>query len=326
MKKTRLFLLGFLFIVLAVLLSYQLLINDTTTPEPPLKIGLNIWAGYAHAFVAEQKGFFDQHEVKVELIFKPEISDIFKLYKKGELDGMFNVFTDILMLNAEGFPTRVVYIADYSDSGDVIIGRPEFNSLPDLKGKTISFEGVDTFSHMLVLSLLEQAGIQPGEFQAVNLFVHDVLDALEAGKIDAGHTWEPTTSQALEKGYKILGKAGDIPGIITDVLAFRADVIKQRPDDIRGVVQALLKAREFLEAQPEEAITIMAKANQMSKAEMELGMKGIYYPNLLENRAAMQSGGALFKSGQIAADFFLRSGQLFEKPDFETLIDARFVQ
>jgi len=325
MKKTILFSLGFLFLLL---LGYWLLIEseNTTTPEPPLKIGINIWPGYAHAFVAQQKDFFDQQGVKVELILKSEISEVSELYKKGELDGMFNVFTDIIMLNADGFPTRVVYVADYSDSGDVIIGRPEFQTLHDLKGKTISFEGVDTFSHMLVLSLLEQAGIQEGEFQAVNLFVHRVLDALEAGEIDAGHTWEPTTSQAVEKGYKILAKAGDIPGIITDVLAFRANVIKERPDDIQGVVKALLEAREFLYTQPEEALTIMAKANRMSKAEMELGVRGIHYPDGSENMAAMQPGGTLFKSGQIAADFYLRSGQLFEKPDFETLIDARFVQ
>lgn len=325
MKKILLFSFGLLFIIL---LGYWFLIEseNTTTPEPPLKIALNIWAGYAHAFVAQEKGFFDQHGVKVKLILKPGFTEVSELYKKGESDGMFEVFTNIIMLNADGFPTRVVYVADYSNSGDVLIGRPEFNNLHDLKGKTISFEGVDTFSQMLVLSLLEQAGIQEGEFQAVNLFVHNVLDALEAGEIDAGHTWEPTTSQALEKGYKILAKAGDIPGIITDVLAFRADVIKQRPDDIRGVVKALLEAREFLYAQPEEALTIMAQANRMSKAEMELGVKGIHYPDLLENIAAMQPGGTLFKSGQIASDFYLRSGQLFEKPDFETIIDGRFVQ
>jgi len=192
------------------------------------------------------------------------------------------------MLNANGIPTRVVYITNYSDTGDVIVGRSEFNSIKDLKGKTISFEGIGTFSQMLLLSLLQKAGIQEGEFNTANLPAPRVLEALEAGKIDAGHTWEPTVSQAIEKGYKILGKAGGIPGIITDILAFHADVIKNRPQEVQGFVKAMLEAQLFLDSNPEEALTIMAQAENMSKAEMKAGISGVHFLNLQENRAAMQ--------------------------------------
>ncbi len=324
MKKSILLLFGLLLISLLgfVLFKY----TNAPVPQTPLKIGINVWPGYAHAFIAQEKGFFQKQGVTVELVLKSEITDVTQLYNKGELDGLFNVFTDIIMLDAIGLPTRVVYVADYSDTGDVIIGRSEFDSLRDLNGKTLSFEGIGTFSQMFVLSLLEKAGIQEGEFQAANLPAHKVLEALNTGKIDAGHTWEPTTSQALEKGYKILGKAGDIPGLITDVLAFHANVIKERPDDVRRVVKAVLEARDFLYAHPDEALTIMAQAEGMSKAEMEMGVKGVYHPDLSENIAAMQPGGTLFKSGQKTAEFYMKNGQLFRIPDFETIIDAQFIQ
>jgi NitT/TauT family transport system substrate-binding protein len=111
----------------------------------PVKISINVWPGYAHAFIAQEKGFFEKNDVDVKLILKKNISESAELYKNGEADGFFDVWTDVVMINSEGIPTQVVYVADYSDSGDVIIGRPELKSLFDLKGKTVSFEGVNTF-------------------------------------------------------------------------------------------------------------------------------------------------------------------------------------
>jgi NitT/TauT family transport system substrate-binding protein len=84
-----------------------------TANQPPLQIGINIWPGYAHAFIAQEKGFFKQYGVEVKLIFKRDISEITQLYKSGDLDGMFNVFTDVIMLNSQGVNTQVVYLIIY---------------------------------------------------------------------------------------------------------------------------------------------------------------------------------------------------------------------
>ncbi len=322
MKKIILF-----SILVIVLLGFLFFQQQSTPKTQPIKIGINVWPGYAHAFIAQEKGFFNKHGVEVELVLKSEISEINQLYNKNELDGLFNVFTDIIMLNANGIPTRVVYIADYSDTGDVIIGRSKFNSIQDLKGKTVSFEGVGTFSQMLIASLLQKANIQEGEFKTVNLPAHNILNALESGMIDAGHTWEPTTSQLIAKGYKVLAKAGDIPGIIADILAFHADIIKNRPQEVQAVVKAMLEAEKFIKSNPDEALNIMAKGENMSKTEMQAGIEGVHFLNQTENQNAMQSEhGSLFKSGQKATDFYLKNGQLFKKPDFNTIIDERFVQ
>ncbi|RKZ42528.1 MAG: hypothetical protein DRQ49_01590 [Gammaproteobacteria bacterium] len=181
-------------------------------PKQPLKIGINFWPGYAHAFIAEKQGLFKKYGAEVELVFKSEMTEMTQLYKDGKLDGVFSVLSDVIMFNAKELPTQIVYIADYSDIGDSIIGLPEFQSLADLKGKTVSFEGINTFSHLLVVKLLKKAGVKEGEFQSANLSASKVLAALEAGDIDAGHTYSDTRIEALKKGYKMLGKAGDILG------------------------------------------------------------------------------------------------------------------
>lgn len=294
----------------------------------PIKIGICVWPGYAHAFIAKEKEFFKKNKVTVELIFKKDISEIEELYRNGEVDGLFDVFTNIIMINAEGIPTKTIYVVDYSDTGDVIIGRPEFNLLSDLKDKTIGCEGINTFSQMFILKTLETAGLGEGDVRFRLVPAMQVLKALEERQIDAGHTWEPIKSQAIEKGYKILAKAGDIPGLITDVLAFNAEIIEERPDDIKAIIKSLFEARDFVYSNKEEALEIMSGFEGMSVEEMESGIKGINHPDLKGNIEAMkktEKTTSLYTSGEMIIDFYLNRGQLLHIPDLDELIEPKFV-
>ena len=157
---------------------------------------------------------------------------------------------------------------------------------------------------------------------------HDILAALESGQIDAGHTWEPTKSAALEKGYVILGTAGDTPGIISDVLAFDSQIIKQRPEDIQAIIRSLSEAKDFLDNNRQEALEIMANAEGMSIEEMDEGTNGVHILSLQENIAAMKQSKdmtSLYTSGEAIINFYLHRGQLFHKPDLNDIIEPRFI-
>jgi NitT/TauT family transport system substrate-binding protein len=232
------------------------------------------------------------------------------------------------MFNAEGIPTKIVCVVDSSDTGDVIIGRAECNSLADLKGKTVSFEGVNTFSHMFVLKALENVGLNETDVRFENVPALDVLKAMKEGRIDAGHTWNPTKSQALKAGYKILGKAGDTPGVLTDILAFNSKIIKERPEKIRAIVKSMLEARDFVYTNRAEAIAIMAKAENMTEEEMADGVDGVRHPDLKENVEAMkktEKSTSIYYIGEYVAGFFLNRGQLSQKPNLDEIIEPRFI-
>lgn len=301
--------------------------GKTPPSQPPINISiLNGWPFYALAFVAEQQGFFAKHGVKVKLLLAPDYPESLRLYETGKVEGWYGVLPDIIMLNAKGIPTTVVYDLDYSDTADLIVGRPEFKELSALKGKTISFEGFNTFSHLFVITMLEKAGLHEGEFKAVALPSPQVLAALKSGKIDAGHIYEPASSQALTAGFKALAKAGDrLPNVMNDVLAFQTNLVKTRPHEIRAIVQALLEAKEFAQVNSKEAFRIMAQAEGMSPEEMETNSKKLYLLSLAENIAAFKPGGALFTLGQEIIDFYEQKGQLRQKPPLDEIIDGQFV-
>ena len=294
----------------------------------PIKIGINIWPGYAHAFIAQEKGFFTKNGVAVDLILKKETLGAKELYKNGEVDGFFTLLPDAVMLDSEGIDTKLVYVADYSETGDVIIGKPGLNSLADLKNKRISCEGINTFSQAFVLKALEKAGLKEYEVQFADIPAHEVLNALENGAIEAGHTWEPTKSAALNKGYKILATAKDVPGVIIDCLAFSGKAVEERPEDIKRIIKSLLEARDFIYSNKDEALEIMARGEKMKKAEMESGLQGVYQPDLKENIEVMKKSGdqkSLYAAGENIAEFFLHRGQLSDMPDLSEIIEPKFI-
>lgn len=301
---------------------------EVAEEKEPIKIAINVWPGYASAFIAQEKGFFDRNGVDVELLLKDGYSEAQELYTNREVDGIFEVYTDTIFHNSEGIPTKVVYVSDYSDAGDVIIGKPEFNSLADLKDKKVSIDGINSFSHLFVLTALEQSGLKESDMQFENIPAHDVLTALEEGRIDAGHTWEPVKSAAVEKGYKILGKAGDVPGIITDVLSFNSKIIKERPEDIQAIVKSLVEAQDYLKNNWDEGLQISADKEGMSKEEMEEGVNGVHLQGLNGNIKAFTKSDettSLYGSGKMIAEFYLERGQLSSIPDFDEIVEPKFV-
>ncbi len=320
--------------VLLVIISFFCAVTDfpeevNAADKETVKIAVLVWPGYAHSYIAQEKGFFTKYDVEVELILRDEYIEVLELYKNGDVDGLFTLLSDVVILNSEGILSKLVYVPDLTVSADGIMGKPEFNSLEDLEGRMIGFEGVNSFSHLFVLQALESAGLQEEDVYFKNILAKDVPKALEDGRIDAGHTWEPFMSKAREKGYKALAYSSGIsPGVIVDVLAFNSDIVEKRPDDIKSIIKALLEAKNFIYSDKDEAIKIMAEAEGMSKEEMLSGMNGIRFPDLKENVKILkksEDATSLYASGEVISKFYLERGQLSEIPDFDDIIEPKFI-
>lgn len=299
-------------------------------PFAPLRIAITAWPGSAHLFLAEKKGILAKNGLSVQLIVTTGPFESQVAYKKGEVDGVIGgLLSDLILMQAGGYPAKVVYVTDYSQSGDVIIGRPGLNSLADLKMRTVSFETLNSFSHIFVLKALESHGLTESTVRFELVQALDVLRALEEGRIDAGHTWQPITTQALAKGYKILAKAGDFPGIITDLLYLHPKTIAERPKDVQALVRSLLEAQKYLADHKEESLAIMAKEAGMTIDEMNSGLEEIRQADLSDNLIAFSQADSpysLYKSGAFIAQFLLKRGELREEPNLDLFLDDRFIQ
>jgi NitT/TauT family transport system substrate-binding protein len=239
---------------------------DTNAASEPIKLGVKVWAPDFFSYLAQEKGFFEKNKVKVELTLVLDYQQILNNYSNGDFDGMIPVYSDLIYQNSQGVDSRVVYAVDLSNTGDVIIGNvnntindsTNNTTLADVKGKKISVEGINSLSHLFVLEALAKVGLGEGDVEIASVPAENVTQELEKGTIVAGHIYHPYTTEALMKGYKILFAAGTIPGVITDVLVFRSDIIDQRPQDIQAVIKSIIEAQMYYENNKGESLKIMS--------------------------------------------------------------------
>ncbi len=299
--------------------------SEPEKKKKPIKIAASTWPGWSHVFLAQEQGFFKKNNVDVEVKHITEHIDAQVPFLNGEVDGVFQCFSDTLIQNTQ-LSSKVVYVSDYSSEGDVIVGN--VGALSDLKGKTVGMEGLNTFSHIFVLNALIRAGLKEPDVLFEVVPAHELLDALEQGRLAAGHTWEPTKSAAIKKGYKVLATAGDYPGIITDLLVFHSKIVEERPNDIKAIVKAIIEAQEYRDAHWKESIEIMAKAVNISYEDMESGLQGTSQLGLKGNIKALNKTDdpeSLYNSGKFKAEFFLERGQLPSAPHFDEIITHQFI-
>ena len=307
---------------------------DTNAASEPIKLGVKVWAPDFFSYLAQEKGFFEKNKVNLELTLVQDYQQILNNYSNGDFDGMIPVYSDLIYQNSQGIDSKVVYAVDLSNTGDVIIGNLNNSitnaTLADVKGKIISVEGINSFSHLFVLKALEKVGLGEGDVGIAPVPVQNVTQELEKGTIVAGHIYQPYTTEALKKGYKILFAAGTIPGVITDVLAFRSDIIEQRPQEIQGIIKSIIEAQTYYENNKEESLKIMANRSGIGVQEIKNGLESVTLPSLKENVFDLMDSKSnkptsLYTSGKYISEFFLNRGQMDGYPDISQIVDSDFV-
>ncbi|HEY0579761.1 MAG TPA: ABC transporter substrate-binding protein, partial [Candidatus Nitrosocosmicus sp.] len=306
------------------ILSNAQRINKT----PPIKMGITVWVPNFLAYVAQEKGIFKKNNVDVNLTLLQNYGDVIKAYSNGEMNGIFTVYSDAIIQHSSGVNTKVVYNVDSSFKADAIVGKG--NSLLDVKGKNISVDGINSFSHLFVLKSLEKVGLNEGDVEFVNIPVQNVSEELQKGHIFAGHTYEPFVSDAVKKGFKILSTGADVPGIITNVLAFHSDIVQQRPQDIQNIVKSMIEAKADYDKNKEQDISIMASKSGLSKDQIIEGINNVKLLDLnynIQNSMNRTSTNttSLYVSGNYFAKFYSERGVISEYPNIDDLVDPQFV-
>lgn len=297
--------------------------------KEPIKIGYDLWPGYAALFIADEKGYFAEEGLDIEII---EYSDYLKGltdFVNDELDGHFGVFSDTIVKYSEGINIQTVFFTDASYGGDVIVTKKEIRTFDDLKGKKISVIGINSFSHIWVLALLERNGLQEYDVEFVNIDNPYVPEALASGEIDAGHTYGPYISEAINAGFHILSGATtkEVHGIIIDDLAFHSIFIKKRPDAVSKIIKALNRGAQFLRTNPQESYDIISKILKMNIEDLEGFYQDAKIFDIEDNRKLLKKNtpDSIYKTAETISGFLLRRGQLSEILDVDKIIEQKFI-
>ncbi len=224
-----------------------------------LKLGHSTWVGYGPLYIAQEKGFFKDEGLDVELIVMEDPKVRFPALAAGQLDVAVTTVDTMLNYLSDQQSYRYLFALDDSKGGDGIIANKDIQTVADLKGKSVAYaEG--SVSQFYLGVLLKQAGLTFDDVQTQNMTAGDAGAAFVAGRVDAAVTWEPwlTRGKQAPDGH-LLVDSSTTPGLITDMAMTTPQTLEKRKKDLEALYRAWIKAVDFQKANPEEADQIMAK-------------------------------------------------------------------
>lgn len=262
-----------------------------------LNIGMTTWVGYGLLHLADRQGLFEQNGVDVTLTTVQDKPSTAAAIATGRLDGWATTVDTFIFYNAEKLGIKQVLAVDFSSGGEGIIAAGDIQTVEDLRGRSVGAEeGSSTY--FFLLNILDDHGLSPQDIDIRSMRAGDAGAAFAAGRLDAAATWDPWLSRAQERGGHILASSADIPGLIVDTVAFRNDIIEQRPQDIANFINAYFDAYDLWQASPEESNAIMAEALGISAEEFNASLAGLEFVSREQNQAYI---GTVDAPGEIQA-------------------------
>jgi NitT/TauT family transport system substrate-binding protein len=258
-----------------------------------LKIGYSDWPGYTVFEVANQKGWFKDAGVDVQMVwfdYGPSID----AFAAGKIDADCIVASDAMGAGATGAASKFIAIIDYSEGSDMIVGKPGINSIKDLKGQKVAVE-FGLVEHFLLLEGLKRNGLSQSDVTLVNTPTNNMPQTLASGQVAAIGAWYPISSQALASapGSKRLFTSADAKGLIYDVLAVNPASLAAHHDDWIKVAAIYYKCVAYLmdPKTRDDAIKIMAAKVQQKPDDYAKNVPGTHFQTLAEAKANYKGDG-----------------------------------
>jgi NitT/TauT family transport system substrate-binding protein len=249
------------------------------------------WIGYGPWFIAEEQGIFEENGLDVEQTNFNTDADLNAAFVSGNVD-VANVATHTaLLMQQAGVPVKIVMIEDISTTADAIVVPAGVGSVDDLAGKRIAYEQ-GTTSDLLLNYALDTAGLTIDDVTPVPMAASDAGAALIGGQVDLAVTYEPYISTALEQGedLELLFTAGELPGLVSDVLVVSDSYLESNGDTISALVESWGSAIEYYESDTEAARGIIADAVGEEADALTTAFEGVTYYTRAEN--ASELGGS----------------------------------
>lgn len=242
--------------------------------QTPLRIGINAWPGYEFLFLAQERGFFREAGVEVQLIELNSLSDVRRSFERNQIDGFAGTMVELIQATYRSSrQPQATLVIDYSNGADVILLQPRLPAASTLKNLRVGVE-VGSLGSYLLARALDAQGLR---FSDITIVPGDQL-TLEAefrrGNLDAIVTYPPTSVRLQsDTGARVTYSSDRIQGEIIDLLIFDRTVLEQRPAAVERVLQSFERAMQFYREHPLEASAIMGRRERISAEAFDASLR-----------------------------------------------------
>jgi ABC-type nitrate/sulfonate/bicarbonate transport system substrate-binding protein len=218
-----------------------------------IRIGVPPTAGAITFPLAQKRGFLKEQGIEAEFI--QIAGGVATAALVNDEINYYTAFTFPVRAAVQGLPIRIV--ACYLPAPPfVLIARPEFKSVQELKGKTIGIAEVGRGPDVIGRMILKHSNL---DLERDVKFVRaggseGRLAAMKQGLIDATALPVPWDVHAKKMGFHVLAKAYEIFSYPEMGLVVTVKKIKEKPDEIKRVIKAGIKANRYIRSNRDATI------------------------------------------------------------------------
>lgn len=299
--------------------------NTSDSSAEPIKLAVYPLPSPYFEYAMESLELFTKNNANVELVEFAQYSDVIQALDSGSVDASIMGITEAVTPIANGLDLDIVLMTDYSAGMDGIVAAPGINSVKDLKGKTIA-TNIGTMNHMLLLTALEQAGLSESDVNITNMSEGDATAALVGGSIDAASIFDPQMSKAAkESGGKVIFSSKDLPGELSDVLIIKDSIVKDRADEVQGIVDAWYQVQDKYNKDSDSVVDLISPKAELTNDEFYSLLDGIDIATKDYNKEVFANNGEKMTSLVTKVANFLKDADCIESVPSEDKIKTSIV-
>ncbi len=214
--------------------------------------------------LAQKRGFLKEEGFDAEVIvISGPVANV--ALSNGDTD-YFTGFGSALRSILQGLPLRIV--ACYRPTPHFMLqSRPEFKSVKDLKGKTIGITAYGSGTELVGRMIIKHYGLDPdkdvkfvpggtGEGRYIRM---------QQGLLDATIATVPTEYIGRKMGFPVIVRSEELFTYPFSGLTTSIRKIKEKPDEVKRVIRAGIKANRYMRANRDGTIPILMSTYRLDK-------------------------------------------------------------
>ncbi len=310
-----------LLICLALLLSL-LAASATCGQNRPIRTAYSaISAGIGSLWLTQEEGLFKKHGLDSTLVYFRSGTTVAQALIAGEIQ--FGHLSPAPMMTAWAQGAHIVWIGTtvhkmvFRLVTDKSITRGE-----DLKGKKIGITRIGSAADIAARAALEHLGIGAKEVTLISMGgIPDILAGLRAGAVQAGILSPPSSTTALDLGYRSLVFIPDLRKEFTfSGIAAKREYVTANPDIARAFMAALTEGARIYSEDAKAAVKVLKRYTRIENdkiieaayREYATAISSPPYPGLDALEAVRQS--------------LVESTPALKSADLRRFVDDRFVK
>ncbi|MGC9461124.1 ABC transporter substrate-binding protein [Vibrio genomosp. F10] len=263
--------LGFMFILLTALVFFIQDSSSRVVPNSsPIKIAVSQTPLSSPFIIAQHLKLFDQKHINVEFVPCSGGVACAKALFNNEVD--FATASESVVMFESFKHDDLSVLTSFAESGNdlklLALGEGKITSINELEGKKVGVVKASA-SEFYFDSLLIAHNLKRAQVQRVYLAPNELNNALITGGVDAISVWEPY-------GYAVMLESPDIINLglegvynLTFNLLTRSSLEEQHMTNSVIILEQLNTAIQWMHAQPEQAKSIVAKALNIPRTQLD---------------------------------------------------------